>query len=98
MNNWLKENGGFAQGSSSVNMGAMSKLGYKVSDKISGNNMQSTIQQGISQGKGVVLNVGGHYVYATGKDATGYTVVDPGHQYKNHYTFDQIKFARVFSR
>jgi len=97
MNNWLKENGGFAKGSSSVNMGAMSKLGFKAGDPIAGSN-KAAILQGMGQGKSAILNVGGHYVYATGSDATGFTVVDPGHQFRNHYTFDQVKSARLFTR
>ena len=76
----------------------MSKLGYSVGPKLEGNNLQSSIQQGMNQGKSILLNVGGHQVLATGKDATGYTVIDPGHQYKNHYTFDQVKSARIYSR
>jgi len=95
MNNWLKENGGFS--GSLVNWGAMSKLGFKPSGDIAGSN-KAAIIQGMGQGKSAVLNVGGHYVYATGSDATGFTVVDPGHQYRNHYTFDQVKSAKMFSR
>jgi outer membrane biosynthesis protein TonB len=95
MNNWLKENGGFS--GSLVNWGAMSKLGFKPAGDLAGSNKAGIIQ-GMGQGKSAVLNVGGHYVYATGSDATGFTVVDPGHQYKNHYTFDQIQSAKMFTK
>jgi hypothetical protein len=94
MNNWLKQNGGFS--GSDVSWGAMSKLGFQHTGDVAGSN-QGAITQAMSQGKSAVLNVGGHYVFATGSDATGFTVVDPGHQFKNHYNFDQVKSAKLFS-
>lgn len=95
MNNWLKQNGGFS--GSDVRWDAMSKLGFKHTGDVGSGN-KAAITQALGQGKSAVLNVGGHYVFATGSDATGFTVVDPGHQFRNHYTFDQVKSAKIFSR
>jgi len=93
MNNWLKANGGFS--GSDVKWDTMSKLGLKHTGDVGGGRSAA---QALGQGKSALLNVGHHYVLATGSDATGFTVVDPGHQFKNHYTFDQVQSAKIFSR
>ena len=95
MNNWLKDNSSFSQ--SLVVWGAMDKLGFEYTGDLAGSNKDAIIKA-MSEGKSAILNVGGHFVFATGSDDKGFTVIDPGRKNTNHYAFEKVEAAKMFNK
>ena len=76
LNTWLTSNGGYAQGNLFV-WGSVAKFGFSYTGRF---NAASDVKAKMNQGQICILNVnnGGHWVLATGSDANGFTVNDPG--------------------
>ena len=93
LNAWLKVNGGYASGNLFV-WGSVGKLGLSYVGKVSDKN---AMKKYIDQGFGVILNVknGGHWVLATGHNAAGFTINDPGAT-KASYTNAEVVGAGVY--
>ena len=94
LNAWLKKHGGY-QGNLFV-WGAVSKFGLKYHGKVKGT---TTINSYISKScYDVILNVnhGGHWVLATGKGTSTFSVRDPGYS-KTSYGHGEVVQAAIYS-
>ena len=76
LNQWLTKNGGYASGDLFV-WGSVAKFGYHYTGRF---NKAADIKAKMNAGQICILNVnhGGHWVLATGHDASGFNVNDPG--------------------
>ena len=94
MNNWLINNGGFADGDLFV-WSSIAPLGFNFQGFISS---QGDIDNAFNQGELVILNVmnGGHYVLAIDDNGSGYDVMDPA-GFKPVYGYDEVVQAGVYS-
>ena len=95
MNEWLKNNGGFAQGDLFV-WDSVRPLGLEF---IEHRNKTTEIIPAFMQGKVVILNVnqGHHYVLGLGVTATGYSVMDPATPGKLIFEFNEVVRAGIYN-
>ena len=95
LNTWLTANGGYAQGNLFV-WGSVGKLGFSYTGRFTS---VSDIKSKMNQGQICILNVnnGGHWVLATGSDANGFSVQDPGFG-KQRQSNAEVYASGCFSR
>jgi hypothetical protein len=94
LNQYLTKNGGYS--GDNLNWGAVKGLDFNYKGQISSKDQMIS---NIKAGNNLILNVGHHWVLATGVTDKGYTVMNPGRMdpnVKNFYTFGEVQKASVY--
>jgi len=94
LNQYLTKNGGYS--GDNLKWDAVKNLGFNYKGQISS---KTEMINNIKSGNNLILNVGGHWVLATGVTDKGYTVMNPGRRdpnVKNFYPFNAVSKASVY--